>query len=529
MKLLRRLVRHAAGIGIRPSHPPVMPLAALAFVVVGCATFGALGAPTEPATLKVGMPFLSQPPDPARGGFTPVQAGLAETLFRLGRDLKPQPWLAEGAQQVDERTWEIRLRAGVTFHDGGLMDAAAVKASIERAVAMNPSPRVLLDIASIEVKDRSTLIVATRGPSPVLPGMLTDPATAIVSAAAATAMGDAFTDRAVLTGPFKVERYQQDHELVVARNPGYWGAPPQAERVHFLYLPDNQTRLLALQSGDIDIAVYMAPESLPAVHGSSSLAVKRAAPVALEFLYLNHRREPLKDMRLRQAIAQAISREGLVNGVMRGEGIAATGVFPPTFLTCDQRSGLLFDPAQAKRLLADTGYRDADGDGYLERDGQTLTLSLLTYRQRPELVPMAEAIQASLRAIGIRVSIGMVEQINEAMERGDWDAALYFNNMVTTGDPSWALSQFFATGGPANRGRYTSAQLDPLVSQLGQARGQAERERLACQASHLAVEEVAIVPLLYPHYHYAVSNRVVGLEDPHPFFLYFVDIAIGKR
>ncbi|MBM3941524.1 MAG: hypothetical protein FJ316_01085 [SAR202 cluster bacterium] len=92
------------------------------------------GVATAPknATLVVGLPFISQPPDPVRGGFQPVQTGVAETLFKLGRDLKPEPWLATGARQLDDKTWEIALRQGVKFHDGAVMDAAAVKASLAR-------------------------------------------------------------------------------------------------------------------------------------------------------------------------------------------------------------------------------------------------------------------------------------------------------------------------------------------------------------------------------------------------------------
>jgi peptide/nickel transport system substrate-binding protein len=494
--------------------------------------WGGSAQPSEEKTLKVGLPFLftNQPPDPAKGGgFELIQNGLAETLFKLGKNLRPAPWLASEARQVDEKTWEITLRQGVKFHNGALMDAAAVRASLERAVAKSSTAKAVLDIARIEVKDPSTLIIVTNRPSPILPGLLADPTSVIVDPAAAEAMGDGFAEKPVLTGPFKVERFQQDKELVAVRHGEYWGPSPAVDRVIFGYLPDNQSRVLALQSGDIDIASYMAPESVPTMKNASNLAVVSAAPVALEFMYLNHRREAWKDARVRQAIALAIDREALVKAVMQGQGAAATGPFPPVFLECNQLRGHPFDPAKARQLLTQAGYQDKDGDGYVEKGGQTFIMTLLTYRQRPELPPMAETIQASLKTIGVKVVLRMVEQINAALERGDWDGGMYFNNMATTGDPYWALSQFFATGGSANRGGYSSPRVDELTRQAGQAMDRQTQERLACDASQVIVDEIAVVPLLYPSFNYGVSKKVDGFDEPHPFFLYFMDSQIGKR
>ncbi|HEU0020731.1 MAG TPA: ABC transporter substrate-binding protein, partial [Dehalococcoidia bacterium] len=484
-------------------------LMSLVLAMAACSGNGNTG-PVQPAqagsapeatagerVLRAGLPFLftNQPPDPARGGgFHLIQTGLGETLFKLSQDLRPEPWLATGAEYIDERTWRVTLHQGVVFHNGKLMDAAAVKASLERAISKSPTSMALLDIERIEVNDPLTLTIATNRPSPVFPGMLTDPSSVILDAADARAGGDdVINENPVLTGPFKWERFQTDRELVVVRHQEYWGTPPSVDRAVFLYIPDNNSRVLALQSGDIDIASYIAPESVPTVEDTSNLAVVPAAPVALEFMYLNLQRTPWEDGRVREAVALAINREALVNAVMQGLGTAATGPFPPAFLMCPQLQGHPFDPVSAKQLLAQAGYLDMNGDGLVERDGQTLTMTLLTYRQRPELPPMAEAIQGSLKTIGIKVDVRMVEQINPALEGTDWDSGMYFNNMATTGDPYWALSQFFATGGDANRGGYSSPRVDELTRQVEPATDQLVREQFACEASQIVVDEVAVV------------------------------------
>lgn len=176
-------------------------------------------------------------------------------MFRLGDEYRPVPWLATEAKSLDEKTWEITLRQGVKFHNGALMDAAAVKASLERAFAESASTRGLLDTARIEVKDAHTLTIVTNQPSPILPSLLTAGETVIVDAAAAQAMGEAFSERPVLTGPFKVERYQQGEELVAVRHSDYWGPRPLVDRLVVTHIPDNNSLVLALQAGDIDIAM----------------------------------------------------------------------------------------------------------------------------------------------------------------------------------------------------------------------------------------------------------------------------------
>lgn len=215
---------------------PVL-LAALAFAITACggaasdvpATTDAPTADDTPAsiaggtTLRVGFHGLGQIPDPVKVGWQSVRTGLAETLFKLDTNLDPEPWLATGIRPLDGTTWEITIRQGVKFHNGTVMDAAAVKASLERTIASNAGSKALLDIARIEEKDPYTIIIVTNEPNPALPGILTHPTMSIVAAAAAEAMGDAFNERPVLTGAFKVEKFQLAKELVVVRNEEYWG------------------------------------------------------------------------------------------------------------------------------------------------------------------------------------------------------------------------------------------------------------------------------------------------------------------
>jgi peptide/nickel transport system substrate-binding protein len=521
LMLTLALALSACGAAAAPGVDPEDPAAASADTTRAAAT--------GERVLRVGLPFISQPPDPVRGGFQSVQTGLAETLFKLDENLKPSPWLATGSMQLDERTWEITVRQGVKFHNGDTLNAAAVKASLERAIDKSPRAKVLLDIAEIQVTEPFTLIIATNEPSPILPALLTELTSGIVNAAAAEVMGDAFSERPVLTGPYKVERFQIDRELLVVPHQDYWGSPPRLDRVIFTYLPDNQSRVLALQSGDIDIAVNIAAESVATLVADENLSVKTAPPIYLEFMYLNHQQEGWQDVRVRKAIALAIDREGLLNAVVQGQGLPATGPFPPAMLDCNDLQGYPLDKARAIELLAQAGYRDINGDGFVERDGQPLTMTLLTYRQRPELPPMAEAIQGYLMQVGIRVNVRMVDQVDAVLRQGDWDAAMYFVTMGLSGDPYLNLSQYFSSGGSANFGGYSSPQVDDLTIRLSAAAAPQQRTQLACAASQTIIDDVAVVPLVYPNHLFGVSTRVIGFDAPHPFAWYFMDNKIGLR
>lgn len=491
-------------------------------------TEAATSSRAEETTLRVGTGFLtgSMAP-PVRSN--PVSMGLGETLFRLGDEYRPVPLLATGAKNLDAVTWEITLRQGVKFHNGVEMDAAAVKASLERAFAESPSTRELLDTARIDVKDAYTLNIVTNNPSPILPSLLTAGETAIVDAAAAQAMGEAFNERPVLTGPFKVERYQQGKELLAVRHSDYWGPRPLVDRLVVTHIPDNNSLVLALQAGDIDIAVGIPPHSVETLKANPGLEVRHPAPFQLNFMFLNTQKQTMKDVRVRQAIAHAIDRVALVRGVMLGQAAPAVGPFPPTFLNCGGLQGRSLNPAKARELLSTAGYEDRNGDGLLEKGGQPLEITLLTYGKGGFLPPMAEAIQSMLKNIGIGVNIRTVERIDEVLKGQDWDASMFNNNMVHTGDSYGTLFSFATPGAYLNKSNYQNTQLDGLLTQLAVAADREERRRLACSASQVLIDDPPVVPILHQFYEYGVSKAVTGFDDPYPYFLYIIDAGIGKR
>lgn len=534
--LFRRLSPERAGndavVGGR-SHPASLRpqlwwLSLLALVLTACQSSPpATAVDAEAKVLRVGTPFLSQP-DPVRGGFNAVQFGLAETLMRLDTDLRPQPWLAVSVTPRSATTWEVALREGVTFHDGTPMDAAAVRASLQRAIELSPSAKTLLGVEAISVEGPLTLLVTTLTETPGFPGLLTDPSTAIVDAASAAEQGKAFTDNPVTTAMFRVERYELDQELVAVRYDGYWGGQPATEELQVSVLTDPSARFLALQSGQIDVAFDVQPESVRQIEENEKLRAVAAAPVSTIFAYLNHAQPPLNDPAVRRALAHALPpRADIVEAVLRGQGTPASGIFPPAVLECSLEQPYRHDPELSRRLLTQAGYRDGNGDGILERQGVPLEVELLSYAQRPALTPTAEIVQSALAAAGIRAEIRVVEQIDQALESDGWNGAMYFNNLASTGDPYGSLSRFFRTGGDANAGQYRNPAVDRDIDRLRTLVDREQRRDLACQIERALARDVAVLPLAYPNYVYGVAAGVRGFDRAHPYFLYFMTGEIG--
>ena len=224
--------------------------------------------------------------------------------------------------------------------------------------------------------------------------------------------------------------------------------------VEYVAFTDSNTRLIALQSGDVDISINLSPQGAVVVGNTSSLEVKTAPPSGLLFMFVNHESPAMQDTLVRRAIAIAVDREAMSEGVADGTAIPAASLFPPGFISCQNPSDYTYDPAAARQLLADAGYQDVDGDGIVEKDGKALELVLQTYPEQPLLPPMLVALQSMLRDIGVDAKVQIVEWT--LASQGGYDLFGYSNGTITTGDPQWALTRQYLTGGDENRGNFSN-------------------------------------------------------------------------
>ncbi|MCE2499737.1 MAG: hypothetical protein J4G13_02605 [Dehalococcoidia bacterium] len=485
-------------------------------------------------TLTAGVIWLDSPLDPVESGWVANQSGMSENLFRLSATtLSPEPWLATAATQVDPLTWEIELRSDVNFHNGSVMDAQAVKASLERTIRLSPASAETLTIDTVTVHGEHTIIITTTEPQPTLPGLLTSPAVAITDATAADAAGEGnFIAAGALTGPYVPTEYIQKERLISVANDNYWGGAPPLAGIEHIAIPDTNSRELALQAGDVDVAINISPEGAQTINAQPGLHSRTAGiGTSVVMWWVNFERGTLADPLVRRAVDQAIDRESIAGLVApEGTGSYAELLLPEALVSCPGVNAPGYDPGQARALLAEAGYADTDGDGIVDKDGQPLEIVIGGYPQRFQLPIMAEAAQAMLADVGIKAEVIITEW--SVVKDPAWDLFGWYNSVVEAGDPVLNVSKYAglradASGSGANNyGHYDNSGLADIVARAGSLPDLEDRKQIACDALAVVTEESAFLPVAHVYMVYGVSERVTGFE-PHPSSLYFFDHRIG--
>ncbi|AEG13756.1 ABC-type transporter, periplasmic subunit [Desulfofundulus kuznetsovii DSM 6115] len=482
---------------------------------------------TENKTLAVGLAQFPGNLDPADqyNGWYVVKFGVGETLVKIGKDMKIEPWLAETWKKVDDLTWQIKIRDNVIFHNGTKVTGEAVKASLERTVAMNKRASQLLDIASIEVNGNE-ITVKNNHPNPSFIPALADPFAVIVDVDAARTMGEEFAEKPVATGPFKIKGYAKDVEVVVEKNDNYWGSKPKLDEVVFKFIPDSNTRVMALQAGEIQVADNIPAESVEAIIKTGAYQILSGSSLRTHMLIFNVTKPGLDDVNVRKAINMAINREDLANKVMKESAIPAVGPFPLVLpFGGNELEGYAYQPEEAKKLLDAAGWKPGS-DGVRRKNDRKLEFSVLCYKNRPELPVLLEAIQAELKEIGVKINIINVENIGEALKK-DFDATIYSLNTAPYGDPQYFLETVFKTGAASNFGKYSNPRLDLLTDKLKTTFNVQERNTIAKEAQQIVLNDAAFAFLVYPKSLLAMSNKVEGIElSPSEFYMLNPDVTV---
>src|SRR5688500_17304937 len=274
-----------------------------------------------------------------------VFAGLCDKLFDLDEKLNIVPQLATSYQwSADNKSLEIKLRQGVTFHDGEKMDAAAVKYNLERHKNMKGSNRrgELAVVSSVDAVDPSTVRINLAAPFAPLLAALTDRSGMMLSPKAAEAAGEKFGAKPVCSGPFRfVERIAQDR-IVLERFPGYWNKGQiHFERIVYQPIVDATVRLANLRSGQLDFIERVGPSDVPGLRNDNRFKLARIVEIGYQGITINlaksdlAQKNPLgRDPRVREAFELSLDRDAIVKVAMEGEAQPATrGGRPPTAST----------------------------------------------------------------------------------------------------------------------------------------------------------------------------------------------------
>jgi peptide/nickel transport system substrate-binding protein len=490
----------------------VVVLLAAALLPVGSPLQEAADArPAPDSVLRVGV-VVNPIEDRFRfmGGVTPYGTNIFETLVHLNEDMSIRPGLATSWSMVNPTTWRIDLRRGVRFHSGRLFDAAAVKLSLETAVR-ELGLAGWTRIRSVRVVDAHTVHIETTMPFGGLPEVLSHPITKIANL---EQTGQVRPDG---TGPFRYVSHDRDVQMVVERNAAYWGPPARVERVVFRVIPDPVTRLMALMRGEVDFIQSLDFGSIGAVQRNPRLQLHKVTAPRVRAMWFNVRRPPVDDARVRRAINHAIDRKAIVQHVLAGMGRVATAHIPPQMpwsIHADT-AGYAYDPARARALLSEAGWTAIGADGIRVRGGARLEIEMIMTIVDPMTMPIAEAVQAMLREVGVSLRLSVLERgaFFAAIRRGDPTMRLG-GNIVASGYGGILLAQLHRDNidNAAVRQFWIGPHVDELIDRAAGTMSRRERFDLYRQIQRIWEAEAMTVPIAYDVTVHASGRHVHDLR-----------------
>lgn len=443
-------------------------------------------------------------------GWSTVRYGVGETLFRFNENMEPEPWLAESYEQTDDYTVKITLKDNIRFSSGRALDGQAVKECLEDLIKVHDRAPGDLKIREITAEGQTVTIVSEEK-VPALLNYLSDPYGAIID------MEYGVTeDRNVAgTGPFTAVKIT-DTEINLVKNPDYWGGEVKMDKVNVKEIVDGDTLTMAMQSGELDAVQGLPYASLVLFQGDEQYKVSSAETSRAFFAQMNFQTPALQEENVRKAIAMGIDKKGFTENLLNGNGTPAVGAFPANFAFGDDAvHAPEYQPEEARQLLEAGGWTDSDGDGYVEKDGRKLVIRWLTYPGRQELPLLAEAVQASLKEIGIQVEVNNTENTKDFLEKGDWDVFASAFVTAPTGDPEYFFTTHCLKESAKNRGGYYNEQLEMLENQLHAEFDPAKRGELAVQMQQIILDDSAFIFASHLKMSFVMKANVTGFEA-HP-------------
>lgn len=478
--------------------------------------------PVMAQTLRIGMKAAVDGSDPHQS-YSPnrnVQMQVYESLTFQTGTLQPVPGLAESWKAVDDRSWEFTLRPGVRFQDGSPLTPEDVAFSIRRAqeaTGLRTYAPALRAVVSVQPVDARRLRIVTSEPTPFLTAYLTS--IMVVSARAAAGAGEEQFNggsAAIGTGPYRWVRFNRGADVQLARNPDYWGGAEPWEKVVYRFIPNDSARVAALLAGDVDVIDAVPPGLHGSIRDGGRTRLLTDTAAFNNYLFIDSGRaispyvtdaegrpldpNPLRDVRVRRALSMALNRRALAERAMEGGAVPSNQIAPPGFIGHDPGlAPLAYDPAGARRLLAEAGYPDGFG----------LTIQCTADRFAGD-ARSCQAMGQMFTAIGLRTTVEAVPAATffRRAASGGADRTPEFSVSAsmfatTTGVAAEGMTTLVRTvdaargHGASNRGGFSDPELDALLARTETEMDDGRRDALMLQAVRRAMDRMAIIPVFF--------------------------------
>lgn len=497
-----RLNRNLASVGRERKLVAVLLVMPL-IVLTGCGS----GSPSKSTSASGGTFTFGYPRDVTRLDPQQSKSGFDNTglfpaydrLVHLSPDGKFIPGLAESWKfSEDATTLTLKIRSDVTFHDGAKLDATAVKTSLDRAKSMKGSSVAtdLSSVASVTVVDEMTINLALNRPDVSLLGPLSDRAGIIISPKA-IASGVDLDQTMVGAGPYEFVSHTPGSSLVFKRNPNYWDKKnmPKVDKLVISVLPNDVSRMNALKTGELT-AAQISANQVDQVKGSG---VNVVSGTEFQFVQLiqNRSRGQLGNLKVRQAMVQAIDRAGICKALYAGRCQVSDQPFPPKYFAFNKDIDKVlypYDPNAAKALLKEAGVGD-------------LQVGMIYPADQAPLPQVAEAMKDQLAKVGITLNLQPTDPSQVADVMFSQKAAdMALSSAGGRPDPSQYLYARMTSTAFGNPGGQVSPTIEGLITKSLSETDLAARTKTLQQASAESAKSLLEVVILFPEISYGVRD-----------------------
>ncbi|MBI1389912.1 MAG: ABC transporter substrate-binding protein [bacterium] len=444
--------------------------------------------------------------------------------FKNG-SLDVEPALADRWETSDDgRVWTFHLREGVKFHDGTPLTSEAVVTSLMRLIDPKnpyhlPGRMPYADMAlngivkNVEAVDGATVRVNLYEPYAPLLKNLAMFCCFISSPRALEQYGEDYGAHPVGAGPYQFAEWKRDVEIVLKRNPDYWGEAAKCETAVYRVMRDPEVRLFSVARGEASLMDGVNPQIAKRAKSEANLSLVSAPGVNLSYAYMNLEAPPFNDKRVRQALNYAVNKKDICEHLFEGYATPMRGIFPPGVLGHDPDSHAYeYDPEKAKALLAEANFEP------------NTKIELLTYSApRPYNslgARLAEVIQSDLAAVGVNVSVVQVEWgtlLQRTLNHNYQIAMLGWS--TDNGDPDNFAYALLTN--PNNRSQFHNEAFNQLVIQGQREYDEAKRLDLYRRAQAIAIEEAPWLFINTSMDMAVIRNEVKGFML-HPMALHFL-------
>ena len=461
--------------------------------------------------LNMALFWLDSDVDPINGwnGWTLTRCGIGENLIQIDENMNFKPSIADSYEVVDEYTTIFHIREGVTFHNAKAVDAAACKASIERALEESDRSDVKFPVESITA-DGQNLTIKTGEPCGTILNKLADSVFIIVDASVADE--EDFKYKPICTGAFKIEEFDADTGLVLSKHEGHWSGITNVDTVNVKYIQDGSTRTMALQANEIDFATQLSKHDLELFEDNEDFVVQKGPNLRIFLLRLNFEKPYMKELAFRQALCYGMDKETYATELVGGT--PAKGPFnellPFGYTGEDYYQ---YNPEKANELLDELGYLDTDGDGIRECNGENIVLQYISRTNHgADANNIGIAMQQQYKEIGIGMEVSQMENYADLANNGDFDMLWERWTSAPTGDCQYFIESGYVTDAAGNYGKYSNVALDTINEELDLTLNKDSRDALGLEATELMMEDVASLFIYYQEGNVVTSKNVEGVE-----------------